>query len=50
MRKSPLEEGRRWLEQAEEDLKWTDDLAGRGGLAREIVLLVRALLYPPEPE
>lgn len=31
MRKSPLEEGRRWLEQAEEDLKWADDLSGRGG-------------------
>lgn len=31
MRKSPLEEGRRWLAQAEEDLKWADDLAERGG-------------------
>jgi len=31
MRRSPLEEGRRWLEQAEEDLKWTKDLAERGG-------------------
>jgi HEPN domain-containing protein len=31
MRKSPVEEGRRWLEQAEEDLKWADDLSRRGG-------------------
>jgi HEPN domain-containing protein len=31
MRKSPLEEGKRWLEQAEEDLKWATDLAERGG-------------------
>ena len=31
MRRSPLEEGRRWLEQAEEDLRWADDLARRGG-------------------
>jgi HEPN domain-containing protein len=31
MRRSPLEEGRRWLEQAEADLRWADDLARRGG-------------------
>jgi HEPN domain-containing protein len=31
MRKKPVEEGRRWLEQAEEDLKWAGDLAKRGG-------------------
>ncbi len=31
MRRSPLDEGMRWLEQAEEDLKWAEDLAQRGG-------------------
>lgn len=31
MRKSAREEGRRWLEQAEEDLRWAKDLAERGG-------------------
>jgi len=31
LRRSPLEEGRRWLEQAEEDLRWADHLAQRGG-------------------
>lgn len=31
MRRSPLEEGRRWLEQAQEDLRWAQDLAQRGG-------------------
>ena len=31
MRRSPFEEGMRWLEQAREDLKWTWDLAERGG-------------------
>lgn len=31
MRRSPLEEGRRWLEQAEVDLKWARDLTERGG-------------------
>ncbi|MEW6447643.1 MAG: HEPN domain-containing protein [Bacillota bacterium] len=31
MRRSPLEEGRRWLEQAGEDLRWAKDLAERGG-------------------
>ena len=31
MRKDPSEEGMRWLEQAKEDLVWTNDLAERGG-------------------
>lgn len=31
MRRDPLEEGRRWLEQAQEDLRWARDLAERGG-------------------
>ena len=31
MRRSALEEGRRWLEQAQEDLRWAKDLAERGG-------------------
>src|SRR5260370_36325941 len=31
MRASPAEEGRRWLEQAREDLRWAEDLAQRGG-------------------
>lgn len=31
MRKAPLEEGRRWLEQAREDLKWARRLADEGG-------------------
>jgi len=31
MRRSALEEGKRWLEQAEEDLRWAKDLAERGG-------------------
>lgn len=31
MRKSALEEGLRWLNQASEDLYWTRDLAQRGG-------------------
>ena len=31
MRRSPFEEGMRWLEQANEDLRWTQDLAERGG-------------------
>lgn len=31
MRNAPLEEGRRWLEQAQEDLRWAEDLAQRGG-------------------
>lgn len=31
MRGSPSDEGLRWLEQAKEDLRWTRDLAERGG-------------------
>jgi len=31
MRRSPLEEGWRWLDQAQADLRWADDLAQRGG-------------------
>lgn len=31
MRREAIEEGRRWLEQALEDLKWAKDLAERGG-------------------
>jgi len=31
MRKSKIEEGKRWLEQAFEDLRWVKDLADRGG-------------------
>jgi HEPN domain-containing protein len=31
MRRKPAEEGKRWLEQAAEDLKWSRDLAKRGG-------------------
>jgi HEPN domain-containing protein len=31
MRRKPVEEGNRWLDQAVEDLKWASDLAGRGG-------------------
>ena len=31
MRRSPREEGRRWLEQATEDLRWADHLAVQGG-------------------
>lgn len=30
MRRSPHEEGMRWLEQAVEDLGWAQDLAERG--------------------
>ena len=31
MRRSPYEEGMRWLEQAVEDLRWARDLTERGG-------------------
>ena len=31
MRQSNIEQGKRWLEQAWEDLKWAEDLAERGG-------------------
>ena len=53
MRRSPLEEGKRWLEQAGEDLRWAKDLAERGGyhiacfLAQQIgEKAVKAFLYP----
>lgn len=52
MRKSPLDEGWRWLEQAEEDLRWAKDLAERGGyhiacfLAQQIgEKALKAVLY-----
>lgn len=52
MRRSPLEEGRRWLEQAEIDLRWADDLAQRGGyhiacfLAQQVgEMALKAYLY-----
>jgi len=31
MRKKAIDEGKRWLDQASEDLKWAKDLAERGG-------------------
>ncbi|MGC8719533.1 MAG: HEPN domain-containing protein [Thermodesulforhabdaceae bacterium] len=31
MRREAIEEGKRWLEQSVEDLKWAKDLAERGG-------------------
>ncbi|MCS7240833.1 MAG: HEPN domain-containing protein [Candidatus Bipolaricaulota bacterium] len=31
MRRSPREEGKRWLEQAKEDLRWAKELARLGG-------------------
>jgi len=31
MRRDAIEEGKRWIEQAIEDLKWAKDLAERGG-------------------
>ena len=31
MRRNPIEEGKRWLEQAKEDLKWAKYLAKEGG-------------------
>lgn len=31
MRRSPFEEGRRWLDQAKEDLKWAKELVRLGG-------------------
>lgn len=43
MRRSPIEEGKRWLEQAVEDLKWAKELTRLGGyhiacfLAQQIV-------------
>lgn len=31
MRREAIDEGRRWIDQASEDLKWAKDLAERGG-------------------
>lgn len=52
MRRSPLEEGRRWLEQAEEDLRWTVALADQGAhhlacfLAQQVVeKAIKGFLY-----
>ncbi len=52
MRRSALEEGRRWLSQADEDLKWAKRLAGEGGwhiacfLAQQIAeKALKAYLY-----
>lgn len=52
MRRNALEEGSRWLEQAKEDLKWTKDLAERGGyhiacfLAQQVAeKALKAFLY-----
>jgi HEPN domain-containing protein len=52
MRRSPLEEGLRWLEQASEDLKWAKLLAREGGyhiacfLAQQVVeKAIKAFLY-----
>ncbi len=52
MRREAIEEGRRWLEQAQEDLKWAHDLAERGGyhiacfLAQQVgEKAIKAFLY-----
>ncbi|MGB9792777.1 MAG: HEPN domain-containing protein [Thermacetogeniaceae bacterium] len=52
MRRSPLEEGMRWLEQAGEDLKWAKLLAREGGyhiacfLAQQVAeKAIKAFLY-----
>jgi HEPN domain-containing protein len=52
MRRSALEEGKRWLEQAEEDQRWAKDLAERGGyhlacfLAQQVgEKVLKAFLY-----
>ncbi|MFH1575062.1 MAG: HEPN domain-containing protein [Acidobacteriota bacterium] len=52
MRKEALDEGRRWLQQAEEDLRWAKDLAERGGyhiacfLAQQVAeKAVKAFIY-----
>ncbi|HEX15812.1 MAG TPA: HEPN domain-containing protein [Deltaproteobacteria bacterium] len=52
MRRSPVEEGKRWLRQATEDLRWADDLAQRGGyhiacfLAQQVAeKALKAFLY-----
>lgn len=52
MRKSGMEEGKRWLEQAKEDLKWARMLAEQGGyhiacfLAQQVAeKAIKAFLY-----
>jgi len=52
MREDSLEEGRRWLQQALEDLHWAEDLAQRGGyylacfLAQQVAeKALKAFLY-----
>ncbi len=52
MRNEPLEEGRRWLRQAEEDLRWTRHLAEQGAyylacfLAQQVAeKALKAFLY-----
>jgi len=52
MRKSGMEQGKRWLEQAKEDLKWARMLAEKGGyhiacfLAQQVAeKAIKAFLY-----
>ena len=52
MRKEPLEEGKRWLAQAKEDLRWAEHLAHEGGyhvacfLAQQVAgKALKAFLY-----
>lgn len=52
MKREALDEGKRWLEQAEEDLRWARDLAERGGhhiacfMAQQVAeKAVKAFLY-----
>ncbi|MCX7668721.1 MAG: HEPN domain-containing protein [Anaerolineae bacterium] len=52
MRPTPLEEGHRWLRQAQEDLRWTDHLAREGAyhlacfLAQQVAeKALKAFLY-----
>lgn len=52
MRREAIEEGRRWLEQAQEDLRWAKDLTERGGyhiacfLAQQVAeKALKAFLY-----
>ena len=52
MRRKPLEEGRRWLRQAQEDLRWTQHLAEQGAyhlacfLAQQVAeKALKAFLY-----
>ena len=52
MRRPPIEEGRRWLDQAREDLKWAQRLAEEGGyhiacfLAQQVAeKAIKAFLY-----